>query len=358
MKSDVRINQLIKRHVPGLIKDTIKNAVWHLGTRHSNSWPPILLFTSRRSGGTWLAEVLSRQKGVLFVNEPTETGKYDHWAIRRGVFPANILSQGGIPVSEEDTEWVISFFRKIIEGKIRIQSPWNPFRPTFHFRTDRVLIKTHVTKPYIEEICLSFPKALVIWLVRHPIPQARSARRVGSRITAGTYLQIPKIRRELSEEQHRASSKVLEDGDLDELMLLDWCLENLIPARRFNSIPNGILVSYEELVIDREHVFELLAEKCGFVAPWDPERHDGPSASTRGRGKARAIQDALRGDTEARRTLIESWVDSVQPRIVGQCQRLLDVFEIDLYTGSRPMIRDAYRLAFDTANRLSNYGKE
>lgn len=307
------------------------------------------MFTSRRSGGTWLAELFSQQSGVLLINEPTETGKLDRIALRRDVFPPNILEQGGIPVSMEDCEWLIRFFKAIVEGRIKIRQPWNPFTPVFHFKTDRVLIKTHVTKPYFREIIESFPDAAVIWLVRHPIAQSLSSRQTGSRVTSGTYLQAPGIQAELTPQQLRTCRRILEGGDTDECILLDWFLENLVPIRHFSRMQSGVRVSYEELVTERAPILEILSAKSGLEGLVESSQRDRPSMSTKERSKTRTITHALRGDAVAREALISSWLDAAPRRMVDQCRRLLDTFHVDLYTADDPMIAKKYRLVTESS---------
>lgn len=316
---NVRVQNLVKNSVPGGVKDAIKNLVWRVACRHENVRPPILLFASRRAGGTWLAELISRQKGVLFVNEPTETGKHDRVALRNGIFPSGILEQKGIPISSVDLNWVISFFKQIVDGVISIRQPWNPFSANFHSTTDRVLIKTHVTKPHMQAISKSFHKSTNIWLVRYPIPQALSSRRTGSQVTSEFYLKIPQILAELTNSQTRTCNEILHDGTPDERMLLDRCLENLIPIRNHETIDNLICVSYEQLVLERLSMLEYLGAACDLNGPADDAGRDGPSISTSERSKARVITNALQGSATARQTLVGSWLDTVSNRTMDQC---------------------------------------
>ncbi len=329
--TDATISHLTKRAVPRTLKLGLKHVVWTLLCRHENTSPPLFLFTSRRSGGTWLSETLARQPGVLFINEPTETGKYDWIALRQGLFPPNILEQLGIPVSNSDAEWLIQFFRDLSEGRVRVQQPWNPASKTFHFRTNRVAIKTHVTKPFLVEIAAAFPSSPMLWLVRHPLPQAHSAMRIGATITAPLYRRAAPVIAQLTPAQRQYCDSVLARGDRIECYLLDWALENLVPWHQRRADLPLTSITYETLVTNRQALLIRLADALEMPALRTAASHDQASASTRERAKAQLISRANQGDDEARRALVGGWLAGTSAADFDRCQRMLDTFEIDLY---------------------------
>jgi hypothetical protein len=238
-------------------KELVKEAIWYSMTRfEQGEKKSICLFTTRRSGGTFLMEMIAANKGVRSIGQPDTIYSASAWQIRH----LPVVDRGELISLDEDTEQGLeSYFTKILSGRLQVNAPWRFWRNDFNFRSDRLVLKIGGAKALIDWFDQTFPVSIV-YSTRHPIPTALSIIRNGWGLTAPAYLSNRTFVDEyLGEEVLGHCRDVLARGTLLEKHVLNWGLENLVPARLLPERPHWLYVSYEESTLVPEQTVQKLA---------------------------------------------------------------------------------------------------
>lgn len=321
-----------------LARYTARRILWRLLRNHQPvPGNDICLFTSRRSGGTWLADMLTRQTGLSLVNQPLSIGLSDPYLRRSGLVPQAVIENQRVPLQGRDEPFMEDFFQRVFAGTINVEHPVAGLIRNAWMPTHRTLIKLHNMKSWIDWFGSSFPGLLVHFHVRHPVPQALSARRAGWPVRIENYLADPKLRAELDGIQIEAAMRVNRDGDGFERYLACWCLENLIPLRRIAAGVPWLVTSYEELVLEPETTLTRICRALRISSTTEMLRQvREPSRTTRGRRTRQVIRTA-ESDTTRADYLLDRWRDELDTRQIQEAARLLDVFRIDHYDVETPL---------------------
>jgi len=317
------------------IKDLLKVSVWRLGY-----WPRqghdanVFIFTSRRGGGTWLAETLASIDGACKVIEPLERGVHNHFIPTQRFLPMELARQGGIALTAEEAEDVISFLSDIVSFRYRYMREWNVTRDDYAFFPKRNVIKVHNAKHLMSAIMESFPRDRFVFQIRHPIAQAISAMRYGSVIWSRRYLECEQILEVLPPQAHELAWKIL-DNDSSLLMhyVLDWALENMIPLHLLTELERKDLtaVTYEEMVLAPEDVAFYLSRRTGADRAKVAVSLNRPSKTTDQQSVRQLIRE------QERMTMLSRWQGNVSDRFLEDVQALLDSCGISLYSAGDPL---------------------
>ena len=333
-----------------------RRAVWLLLRRHRpGKAPPILVLTSRRSGGTWLTDALAAENGLLCVLQPFAIGLSDPILRFDGGFPASLRDNLAVPIRPDDESWMPDFFERILSGRLRIGWPANPLGSRFQARTDRVLVKIHNAKAWIDWFEERFPEAHIAVHFRHPIPQALSSMRMGWPDRTLAYLRDRRfVEEHLTPELEEAARATSASGSAFEKTLVGWLIENRAPLRLLERTPGPrwLVTTYEETVANPRVVFERLIARlelrCGEAIL---ERARLPSHTVFDADKARLIRQAA-GDAAHRSSLIGGWRQQVSEEQVEQAVRLFQLFGLKAYRADSPFPAASLRLSPDSFDGL------
>ncbi|NNM32990.1 MAG: hypothetical protein HKO53_07975 [Gemmatimonadetes bacterium] len=214
----------------------------------------IYIVSSPRSGSTWLMEALGLQPGFGCVNEPLhkrrleclpETGftprwRYDH-------------------VRDDE----VDALRAHLTSPTRLKAFLNihPLRPSYCRRPDRLVVKMVRSAPILGWIVDHLP-GQVVYLCRHPVPQAISASRRKHANRGQEYLErAQKGTPSLTSAQLGHLERHVEGGDDLAQRVVEWSLENLAAiqyALEHTGHPRLTVVRYEDNVRDFPAVLRRL----------------------------------------------------------------------------------------------------
>jgi hypothetical protein len=207
----------------------------------------------------------------------------------------------------------------------RIRGPYDPFSPSFHFLTNRRVLKiVHGTA--IAE-WLAEQRLLPVYLVRHPISSALSMVRSGTTARAEANLRHEGFRnRYLDDDLVKFAWSILGSGSPLEGAVLEWCLDNLGPIRAVNKRPERWMVlAYEELMLSAERLIPLLGRRLELRHPERMLRVlRTPSPSTHGESHAKLRQ---MGPLEQ----LEAWQRDVDRATEARLFQIVERFAIDSY---------------------------
>ncbi len=305
------------------LRATAREAIWLMTTRHEQGERPnILLFATRRGGSTWAMELIGANRGVRSLNQALET-------LSRNITYAQALDlprfrQGQIvSLNEHEQRELQRFVDGLFDGTIVANGPTAFWRQDHPWRSDRVVLKITDAKAMITWFDASFD-ADIVWLTRHPIPQALSCIRNHWTLTTDAYLDDRGfVETHLPDDPGWVHDLRTSGSELDRFVL-NWAIENLAPARALSDHPDWLHVRYEDCVTDPEATLERMADRLG-LRDLDAMR----ATVTTPSGSSRRSTDATRASITAGAAAAWRWVADVDPDDIARCHRLLERLDID-----------------------------
>lgn len=300
----------------------IKETIWLLSRHRPGPGKNIALFATRRGGSTWLMEVVAVNRGIRYIDQPLGLHRSAPGHIHR--LPLRERSQF-VSLEGEDEARVRAFVSALLDGSLAINAPWEPWHPTFHRRTDRVVLKILAAKPLIDWFDRTF-NLHIVYSTRHPIPTALSILRNEWGLTAQAYLRDAHFAATyLDQPQLDFAWDVLRHGSPLQQHVLNWVLENLVPLRLLPQRPHWLYVPYEQTVLDPDGTIALLAENLD-LPDVDRMRKQVHAASRSTRRLVSTYDPA-----EEARGRLRAWRRHVSEEEEREAMALLERFEIDLY---------------------------
>ncbi len=299
----------------GAVKRAVKAAS---NVHRPDGRPNVLLYSTPRSGSTWLMELIWSQPSFKTCNQPLYL---ENPVVRRHL---------GIDEWEElyslaATEKLRRYLGMLCEGRIRFTNP-NPFRGYYRPLTHRVVFKEiHAPGDRINWIRDTF-NTRVVYLLRHPIAVTISSERWP---VLPAFLHSD-YRRHFSEDQLEQAERIAADGtDLDR-GVLSWCLQNAVALRE--ATEDWAIVSYEQMVLDPDPVIRELSAKLALPKPERMrERLGVPSVNVQFKSTEETRHLLMEGDQDRRPYLVQKWRTKVDAREESRVMRILDLFGLDVY---------------------------
>lgn len=147
----------------------IRAAADRIVARHRQSRPAVLLVATRRSGSTLLRDLIAQSPGIRYVDQPESP--YSNPRLPEDLRPAAM--RHFIDPSADDLDGLIGHLSAVTSGETYVRSEWRLWRPTFHRRTDRSLLKLLDSQGSAGEIERRLGARSVV-LFRDPIDVAHS----------------------------------------------------------------------------------------------------------------------------------------------------------------------------------------
>jgi hypothetical protein len=284
--------------------------------------PNVFLFSTPRSGSTWLMELIWSQPGFKFCDEPLN--------IRDPLVARTLGISDWLHLYHLDALPAIErYFRGFCAGTLKFKNP-RPFSRHYRPVTRRIVFKEiHAGHDRINWFRDSF-NGRIIYLVRHPIAVSLS-REVYATVDA---LIHSDYRRNFTSEQLRFSRRILESGSKLERGVLAWCLQNAVPLR--DATDDWTVVSYEQLVIEPRPVVEYLAQRLQLP---DPQRmlrllHVPSFSERKSDAETRRL---LETNPSERHRLVDKWCTRVTESEERCLMEILDRFDLDVYRFGTPL---------------------
>lgn len=299
---------------------------------HQGAKPNIFIFSTPRSGSTWLMELMLTQKGFKSCSEPFNL-RFAEIATTLDIHDWDSLySDDALPKIESH---INSFLKGEFKVAFKNRYPWQRYYRPF---TDRMVFKIlHAGHEKIDWFIRTF-NAQVVYLIRHPLPVALSRKelpRLPTFVNSG-YSQF------FTEEQITYAKRVVAEGSHVQKAVLDWCLHNATAIKRH--MDKVIFVTYEQLVLDPEPVVNALSRQLDLDdASRILDKISAPSGSVNQSTKETAA--ALASKTgEEKAWLIEKWRANISAEEEHKLMDLLAVFDLDLYQVGKFVAADKYWL--------------
>lgn len=284
----------------------------------------IVLIASRRSGSTHVAHIISCDRGVRYVDQPFDLFKPQ---TRAGKIKSFYLFSAPysqfITLSDDQEILVQEYMTLMLNGKLKHLGKIEHWR--FPFLANRTVLKICNASPLIDWFNSQFDVSIV-YLVRHPIPQALSVMRNKWGLTSKAYIENEDFCSSyLDEDMIKISNKVTSNGTYFEKAIVNWCLENIVPLKHSKS--EILKITYEELVYNPVPTINLLSEKLNLANIQGMRRAmriPSQAALSEERTKAAIKQ-------EKREYLISKWTTKVSDEHLRDARTILEAFGIFEY---------------------------
>jgi len=324
------------------ISDRAKYALKAVSNFHKQGDKPnIFLFATARGGSTWVMEILASQPGMKYYDEPFNVRR-DNVA-RTGLF----TKWEDLVPDTDNPALIISYLNGLVSGEYPYMNP-PPFRPHHRVLTDRVVFKIHEMEHLIGRIAKDC-RGQVLYLLRHPVPTTHSRTvfpRLQLFLSSRYYDDIIKNEKRLREiKRLGAEGSKLQQG------VVSWCYENLIPLQRPES--SGLIVSYEELVLNPERSCDLLLREFDLDDRESMLKAFNTPAANIKMSSAERLAELAKSDRHDRAiSLVTKWQAKLSAEERAHVQEILDLFELDVYSADRPLAASRFLHFGDTALRL------
>jgi Sulfotransferase domain len=280
--------------------------------------PNVLLFSTPRSGSTWLMELIWTQPRFKFCNQPLSLLNPEvrrHLGLRD--WP-DLYSQGNLPTIER-------YLDDLCAGRLRFTNP-NPLRGHYRPLTHRIVFKEiHGLADRIDWFGDRF-NARVAHLIRHPIAVAISSERFP---LIDAFLTT-EYRRHFTDEQLAFATRIAAEGSHLERGVLSWCLQNAVALRQASA--DRAVVTYEQLVIDPRPVIRELADKLQLPEPDRiAEALTVPSVNVRIKSTEETRRLLYETTADHRANLVDKWRRRIDAEEEARSMAILDVFGLDVY---------------------------
>ena len=217
----------------------------------------IAIFSSARSGSTWLMELIATQPGFKYVDEPLHPDNLRKCKI----VPPDSGWEVLLPRPKRNSD-LSKYFENIESNRVHIGEPRMMskfYRPI----TNRIVYKLLRCKDLMGWFASSFGWK-IIYLIRHPLACSVSRQ------------QFPRLKlfleneeyvsHFLSSEQEEYARSIINNGTEFQMAVLDWCVQN-IPAIKECDNNGWTTVFYENLICQPEVEIARLTDELNLPEP-------------------------------------------------------------------------------------------
>lgn len=315
-----------RRYLRLAAKTAAKELLWYATCRHEQGdRPNILLFATRRGGSTFAMELIAANRGIRSLDQPLELLGPSTTAAQTARVP--IYRQGQITSLDESSgPQLQNLMDDIFAGRVVINAPTRFWRGGALLRSDRLVLKLLDAKPIIDWFD-DHLDCQIVYLTRHPIPQALSCLRNRWSLTAHAYLADHRfVESNLSTEALTWAHDTVRSGSELRRFVLNWALENVAPMRLLGSRPDWFHLRYEDCVIDPAGTLDRLA---GHLDLPDIDRMQ--AIVTRPSVSSRISTSDTRSTIESGRAseVVSRWRGEVDAADRRWCDDMLETFGID-----------------------------
>lgn len=303
-------------------KERIKRTLKSISNIHRpGNKRDVFIFSTPRSGSTWLMELIWTQPGFKHCNEPLnlrdpEVRQYSHFSSWEELY------------SGTRQQKLETYMRGFQEGRLKFKNP-NPFTRYYRPITSRIVFKViHGAEADMGWIGDRLD-AHMVFLIRHPIPVTLS-RKVLPRISAFLNTEYAEF---FSESQLAVARRICQRGNSFEMGILSWCLQNTVPLKTIRD--DWTIITYEELITDPSRAIDVLADHLKLPIP--RRMHERLSTPSKVTAQSTASTAAYIRDREKRQLLVEKWLNHVSQDQINTTQYLLQLFEIEIYRADEPL---------------------
>ncbi|MGM0410531.1 MAG: sulfotransferase domain-containing protein [Bacillota bacterium] len=326
---------MIKNKTIYYLKKILKMLHFHNNTNKKD----IFIFSSFRSGSTWLAEIIKNHPKVKFPISPNKIEflkNIDDYY--KNISPRPYY----INLTDKEKTVLKKYVTKTVNDKLIYSRRYiNIFNKKNHnFITNRSVFRLLRSNYLINWFTNEFD-IHAIYLLRHPIAASLSRQKIWKNSSNPSYWSPNNsyflnneffIKNHLNKNLQLYLKKNLNKFSLLEKFVISWCLENLELIRKVqNSKKNNfIFLTYEELLMNSSRVISFLSEKLNLN---DKEallqQLKKPSSTVKYSDEK--TKNNLNNNTYNKEYLLKKWKNTISNKTEKKLFDIIDLFDIDIY---------------------------
>lgn len=300
---------------------------WHFHRAHNryrltrlarrNNFDPaeaLTIFSDPRGGSTWITELVTQIPGTAVAWEPL------HVQLTPGIEEIGFQWRQHIP---EDATWdeAEALFERILRGRVLGRHTGQTrYIPSFT-RAEQLLVKFCRGTALLPWFVRTFaPRYAPLYFLRHPFAVAASQLKFGAWDQHSTTFHVPEGR--YTEVYTRHADFLGTLSSRAETLVALWCITNGVPLHHPANNERWITVTYERLLLDPEPTLQRVFDRWGIPMP--------EAALDRVREASATTKDAT--FEQSLDAQLAKWRTQFSDDEIGRLTRILDYFEIDLYT--------------------------
>lgn len=290
----------------------------YANTHTPGAKPNVFIFSSPRSGSTWLMELIRTQPGFKSCEEPLNLRNPD-------VQQHLGFDQWQQLYDDNASEQLHPYFAGFCNGSMRFMNG-NPLNAHHRFATSRIVFKIlHGGEDRINWFAEQFNGRIVL-LLRHPLAVSIS-RKTLPRLT--TFLNSA-YQTHLTPTQKERCLQIIQHGSHLEKGVLSWCLQNAISLNQ--TANDWTIVTYEQLVLDPDPLIHHLAKAMELPHPEKMiARLRQPSATYR-KSDEETKMLLTTGQANDRQNVVNKWRNKVDKEAGKSAMNILTLFGLDIYS--------------------------
>lgn len=274
----------------------------------------ILIFSYPRSGSTWLMELISNLPDTANLWEPLHV---------RNVKPFRELGFGWRQYIPQHNKWEAAkeTFEELFKGEYL--NFWLASRefPVRFVTADRMIIKFVRANALLPWILDKFHFELTpVFLLRHPFAIAASQMKEGSWNDEFEDYEIPNGRYSKIFKRHESFLSTLKTKG--EEIVATWCINNKVVLKHKRHAKDWMTIYYENLLLNPEKELQCIFDRWDMSPPVGVFKNLRDASSTT---KQATFQKGLEAQ-------LSKWRRYFDQREIEQMLRVLDYFEIDIYS--------------------------
>ncbi|KXS47546.1 MULTISPECIES: sulfotransferase [Halanaerobium] len=311
------------------IREYIKFLPAKLFNEHNKSdKKDVSIFSTPRSGSTWLMEIINSQDNFKYINEPLHTNRH------KGYLTDIDANWSEIYSSSDRQDKFLKYFESILNDELFVgqQKFKDILNGKFDYKTNRRVFKILRAKDLINKFENEFD-IKIVFLLRHPIPVALSLVREKMEDRVKHYLENEVyLKKFFNQEEIKYAEQLYQHGSEFEKRILQWCLENNPPLTSLNN-KEWIVISYEDLVVNEEETLLKLYKQLD-LNDLDKmfEQTKKPSRTTASKNSKKLI------NKRNKESIIKKWEKEISLSQKEKAFEILDKFNLDIY------IKDKYTI--------------
>lgn len=286
-------------------------------SRSARSFNPagnILIFSSPRSGSTWLAELINTLPNSVILWEPLHLRKVKEFR------ELGFDWRQHIP---EDEQWkeAEEVFRELLKGKLLNSWMSSKDFPLKFCRADRMIIKFVRANGMLPWLTKTFEfEKEPVFLLRHPFAVVASQMKEGSWDNKSEGFQVPGMPFNSIFREHAPFLSTLKSKE--EGIVANWCINNKIVLTNKRNGKDWIVLHYENLLLKPEEELQRIFNRWNLPMPEGILNNITKASST-------TQEPTFQKDLEAQ---LSKWQVFFKDEQIEQLQKVLDYFEIDTYS--------------------------
>ncbi|MFW5787943.1 MAG: sulfotransferase domain-containing protein [Halanaerobiales bacterium] len=230
----------------------------------------IFIFSTFRSGSTWLAEIIKSQPKIKF---PISPNKIEFLNNIEDYYKKIKPRPFYINLSVEEKQVLKDYIKKTSRGELVYGRRYTDlFSPHHSFISERSVFRLLRSSYLLDWFNNNFD-IHIIYLFRHPIAASLSRKKIWENSSNPSYwspnndylLKSDYIRKKYLTSKNIKYLKIkLKNCNRLEEFVITWCLENLPVIRKIQSLkhrPDFIVLTYEDLLMNPGKVISFLCQK-------------------------------------------------------------------------------------------------